>query len=484
MRSLIVRVGGERGMVRRASRSRANGVFTFWARFVALSMMLIISFAPRETKALPSFARQTGLACGACHTAFPQLTPKGRLFKIMGYTEMAKDTKPLGAAGWVPPVSAMTIFGFTHTNKPIDNAGSPLNTNDNVELQQASVFYGGAVTDHIGAFVQATYAGPQFGPPAASQIMWDNLDVRYANKASFNGMSVVYGVSVNNNPTVQDPWNTTPAWGYPFVASNLANTPSAKTLIDNAFAAHVLGATGYVFINELMYLEGGAYGKLDPGLQTSLGVVPVNGPQASGGIPYFRVALAPTWGKHSWEIGAFGLSANVFPAAAVAGFGSDQFRDLGIDSQYQYMGDGYVVTLRGTYLREDQLLNASFAAGAAANPKNTLNTFRAQAELAWGGTVNKFIFTGGYFNTWGSSDTLLYAGNSTFRPNSDGFTAEVAYMPFGKTNAPQIWPWFNAKIGLQYVWYNKFNGASTNFDGMGTNARDNNTLYAFVWAAF
>ncbi len=438
-----------------------------------------------QAEALPSFARQTGLACGACHTSFPQLTPLGRRFKLMGYTQTAPGTKPLGTAGWVPPVSAMTVFGFTHTATPMDNAGSPLNRNDNVELQQASVFYGGAITEHVGAFVQATYAGPQFGPPAApaaNQFMWDNLDVRYANTTNVGGMPVIYGISVNNNPTVQDVWNTTPAWGYPFLASNLANTPAAKTLIDNGFAAHVLGATAYVFVNDMFYLEGGGYGTLQTGLQNSLGVVPGN--QTSGAIPYFRAAFAPTWGQNSFEIGAFGLSANVLPAGGLLGTGSDQFRDIGIDSQYQYMGDGYAVTVRATYLHEHQLFNASFASGLTANPTNTLNTFRAQTELALGGSVNKFILTGGYFNTWGSSDTILYGGNSTFSPNSDGWMAEIAYMPFGKTNAPALWPWFNAKIGLQYIWYNKFNGASTNFDGMGTNARDNNTLYAYFWASF
>jgi hypothetical protein len=61
--------------------------------------------------------------------------------------------------------------------------------------------------------------------------------VRYANTTNIAGMPVVYGITVNNNPTVQDPWNTTPAWGYPFTASNLANTPGAKTLIDKGFAA-------------------------------------------------------------------------------------------------------------------------------------------------------------------------------------------------------------------------------------------------------
>ena len=37
-------------------------------------------------QALPSFARQTGQPCGACHTDFAGLTPYGRRFEIGGYT--------------------------------------------------------------------------------------------------------------------------------------------------------------------------------------------------------------------------------------------------------------------------------------------------------------------------------------------------------------------------------------------------------------
>jgi hypothetical protein len=323
----------------------AKATSAFWTGVTVLMAIAILMSAPRAAQAIPSFARQTGFACGVCHTAFPQLTPAGRLFKIMGYTQSAPGTKALGTPGWVPPI------------------------------------HGGAITEHIGAFAQATYAGPQFGP---NQFMWDNLDVRYAN---FKDTSVVYGVSVNNSPTVQDPWNTTPAFGFPFVASNLSNTPGAKALIDNGFAAHVIGATAYVFINDTFYLEGGGYGTLAANTQNALGVVALNGPQTSGAIPYFRVAYAPKWGNHSWEVGAFGLSANVTPAIVVIGTGFNQFRELGLDSQYQYFGEGYVVTLRETYIYEYQLLNASFASGLAANPSNTLNTFRSQAELALGGTV-------------------------------------------------------------------------------------------------
>ena len=49
-------------------------------------------------------------------------------------------------------------------------------------------------------------------------------------------------------------------------------------------------------------------------------------------------------------------------------------------------------------------------------------------------------------------------------------------------NSP-LWPYFNARVGLQYIWYNKFNGASSNYDGFGRNAKDNNTLFAYLWFA-
>ena len=68
-------------------------------------------------------------------------------------------------------------------------------------------------------------------------------------------------------------------------------------------------------------------------------------------------------------------------------------------------------------------------------------------------------------------------------PNSSGFTAEIDYMPFNH-GGPSFWPWLNAKIGLQYIYYTKFNGGTTNYDGAGRNATDNNTLYLFAWLAF
>jgi hypothetical protein len=475
--------------------------------------------------ALPSFARQTGQPCGTCHTDFPALTPYGRLFKLGGYTAgggkyrstlfpsqndsakaLAEYTKKWGSGlptkapsdtsqdiPYAPPISMMAIVGFTRTQADQDPTGSPYSANNNVVVAPVSLFYGGAITDHIGAFAQVTYNNAPFGAqdpadPFTSKLWtWDNTDVRYANTGSIGGMPVTYGITANNNPSVQDPWNTTPAWSFPYAVSNVAPTPGAGTLIAGAFAAHVGGVGAYAWINNLVYLELSGYKTIDPATQANLGADPFRSPGMFDGVaPYWRVALEPHWGDHWFEFGAFGMSAQVHPWQLITdnnGFytfdtfpQTDRFTDVGFDTQYQYQGSNYWFTLRGTYIHENQTLDATFGNSGSDNPTNTLNTFRALASLAYGND-NRVVLTAQYFNTWGSSDATLYMNNPGCgcSPNSDGFIAEIAYIPFISSQAPG-WPWANARVGLQYTYYNKF-------DGTTVNAHDNNTLFAYLWFA-
>ena len=146
---------------------------------------------------------------------------------------------------------------------------------------------------------------------------------------------------------------------------------------------------------------------------------------------------------------------------------------LGV-SQYQYQGDNFWITLRGSYIHELQNLNASFANGLAFNPNNTLNEARAYASLAYG-NYNRVVLTGQYFSSWGTPDALLFATNANFSPNTNGWIAEIAYIPFISSQAPG-WPWFNVRLGLQYTWYTEFNGTSVG-------ASANNTLFLYTWVA-
>ena len=61
--------------------------------------VVVFSLSPHCALALPLYARQTGQPCATCHTAFLELTPFGRRFKLGGYT--------LGGGDWSGPPFAV-----------------------------------------------------------------------------------------------------------------------------------------------------------------------------------------------------------------------------------------------------------------------------------------------------------------------------------------------------------------------------------------
>ncbi len=472
------------------------------ALVIVLFGFLTIGFASRA-EALPSFARQTGQPCGACHTDFAGLTPYGRRFKIGGYTygggkyrtalfPDSDDSTDSKDKKWVPPISMMAIVGFTNTEAPATPPTDPYKTNNNVVVSPLSFFWGGAITDHIGAFAQLTYNAPPAtinigNDPYVHTWTWDNTDIRYADSTSLGNIPVTYGITANNGPTVQDPWNTTPAWAFPYAVSTLGSGFGTTPIIDGAFPAHVGSVGAYAYFNDALYLEASVYHTLDPNLQNDLGTDPFKAPGLFDAAPYWRAAFEPHWGNNWLEVGTFGMLADVHPWTSAPSAPAtpalvttatspltDKYTDLGFDSQYQYQGDNFWFTLRGSYIHEYQKLDATFASGGAANPSDTLNEARAYASLAYGND-NRVVLTGQYFSSWGSTDSLLYINNANFSPDSNGWIAEIAYIPFITSPAPG-WPWFNTRIGLQYTWYDKFNGTTVG-------ASANNTLFLYLWLA-
>lgn len=53
-------------------------------RWLSALVALLLSAMGVPALAVPSFARQTGAQCAACHVSFPELTPFGRSFKLSG----------------------------------------------------------------------------------------------------------------------------------------------------------------------------------------------------------------------------------------------------------------------------------------------------------------------------------------------------------------------------------------------------------------
>jgi hypothetical protein len=477
-------------------------------------LVVLFSLGNLPAKALPSYARQTGQPCGTCHTDFAGLTPYGRLFKIQGYTAGGgayRSTLFPGGSGtkvyvppllaesmaaenaskpdsndpkpYVPPLSMMAVVGFTNnaTSLGPPSASAPFNGNNNIALSSVNFMYGGAITDHIGAFAQVSYDGQPAGgfsgaSPYGHSWTWDNTDVRYADSTNLGGISVTYGITANNNPTVQDPWNTTPAWSFPYVASPFGAGFGPTPIIDGGFAQNVVSVGAYAFVNDALYAELSVYTTLNPNTQIALGADPFASNGLFDAAPYWRVAYEPHWGNSWLEFGTFGMYAPVHPWAmpnttTTTTFPqTDKYTDVGFDTQYQYQGSNFWVTLRGSYIYEYQRLDASFPNGISSNPSDTLNEARAYASLAYGNN-NRVVLTGQYFTSWGTPDLGLYAGS----PNTKGWIAEIAYIPFISSFSPG-WPWFNARIGLQYTAYTEFNGTSVG-------ASANNSLYLYLWMA-
>ncbi|MDE2227861.1 MAG: cytochrome C [Alphaproteobacteria bacterium] len=449
-----------------------GGFGAYLRRSIALAGMGVVSlfFAVAPANALPSFARQTGQQCAACHNGFPELTPYGRLFKLNGYTFG-------GGQSNLPPLAMMIVEDYTHTQAgQSGGAKTHYGPNNNFSLNTGSIFYGGRILGDygLGAFVQMTYNDP------ARSFHWDNSDVRWAHATTIYGNETVFGISVNNNPSVTDLWNTTPAWRYPFQSSSLSLTPSNKTIIEGTYSQQVLGLNGYVSWNRLVYAEVGGYHTLSQDTDMALGIAPNGTDSFRGMAPYWRLALQPQWGPNSFEIGTFGMDASINPGR-VTQFGTNDKTDLGFDAQYQWLSDVHRASAQVSYITEHQNLKSSFAQGSSTNRNDQLHSFNAKATYSYEQT---YFGTLAYSRIQGSGDPGLYSSTSANNsPNSDWWTVEADYIPFNH-GGPDFWPWLNVKFGLQYIWYTKFNGATTNYNGAGRNAADNNTLYGFVWLTF
>ena len=196
-----------------------------WTGCGALLAIALLCSMAAPSRAVPSFARQTGMACAACHTVFPELTPFGREFKLNGYvldnmkqvTGIDTSANQTLALNSIPPLSLMLQVSYTRTKQPVPDSvvsGALAKNGDMLFPQQVSFFYAGKIADGLGAFLQLTYDG------AEDHFGFDNTDVRYAHHLAFGGPNgndhgLILGLTLNNNPTVQDPLEHNAGMGVP-----------------------------------------------------------------------------------------------------------------------------------------------------------------------------------------------------------------------------------------------------------------------------
>ena len=437
-------------------------------KIMTMATVLYLLLGLDHAYAIPSFARQTGLSCNACHSNPPELTAFGRDFKLKGYvlTDMtAKDkvgnSTSLLLSKYIP-LSALILIADTayQANQPAsrnNTAGFP---------QQLSIFFAGGYASHFGGLAQITYTHTD------DHFSMDNTDLRYANQGKLAGKDWWYGITLNNNPTVEDVWNSTPAWGFPWISTESGVSPIASPVINGALGQDVAGVGGYSMWDNHLYTDVTLYRSEHAG-----GPAPVTGTNyqynVSGTAPYWRAAWQQTFGANYLEVGTYGIYLNSFPDA-ISG-PEDRYVDPSFDFQYERPFGANLLDAHGTYIYESSSLGATYSAGGATTKSNHLNILKLDSTYHW---RNKYTATGALFSTTGNSDPLLYAsaavtGSNNGRPITSGYTAQFGY-----------WPVQNIDISVAYTGYLKFNGAGTNYDGANRNASDNNTVYTALWLNF
>ncbi|NNM51163.1 MAG: hypothetical protein HKM02_02910 [Pseudomonadales bacterium] len=433
--------------------------------------------------AVPSFARQTGMACEACHSMFPELTPFGRQFKLNGYTmtgikqveSQASDNGAGVRLNQIPPLSAMIQTQITNVrDEHIKNAnGTAAISQDNISFpRQFSLFYAGEVSDHMGAMLQVT--GENGG-----SISQDNSEVRYANQKLMLGVPVTYGVTLNNSPGMEDLWQNTPTWGYPFI--HPSGSPAGGANAANAFMAHGLGGAvaglgAYTMIDNHYYADFTLYRSTSTQSWNLTNAAPG---QFNGLAPYGRLAYQTDIGNGDIEIGGWFMAANLTNTGGLNNTGlgspSDRTVDRAIDLQYELpMGNDELV-VHSSYVHESDDMRSTNSGMAY------LNSFKLQGEM--------------HFNNKQSVGLMLT--RSTGTNNDASFNITNYDMPVNQTNLPPgaafispqstAWvaqyyflPWENVQLGAQYWMFTKYNGNSGyNYNNGDAHANDTAMLYGW-----
>ena len=497
-------------------------------KIAALASGVIATLAmlvPLDAQALPAFARQTGQNCVACHAGgqFPELTPYGRMFKMTGYT--------IGSRGI--PLSVMGVLDYANVSNTSKSEnpkgpGGDFQKNGDLVFGSASLFIAGKITDNIGLFSQITYnkydheGTDANGDPNGKWVSHtnvDNIDLRYADRFVDANSDLIIGVSANNNPSVTDPWNTAAAWmqyvppaGLPSYQFADASTPYPS----NATGGNVAGLTAYAYWNQKVYAELGFYQTANQVFNfMSAGIASADKTMLKGDFnPYGRLAFTHEWGPNSIMVGATGGEVHLYDNNDSSDPNNAyRVRNVGVDTQYQYLLDPHAITVQAAYMKQKTNLSANGVAGlapsgnfftdpsltdplAAGNSSDTTNTFRAKLTYVYraqyGGSLAFFNLTGttdtalqssGFESTCTNGESICSSanggnsvpvnGNLSGDPATRGMTYELFWTPIQYI-----------RVGMQYTAYNKYNGASSNYDGFGRNASDNNTLFGYVWLAY
>lgn len=399
---------------------------------VALALATVAAatvFAP-EASAVPVFARQTGMACSACHFQhFPLLNGFGRAFKSAAFTMMGaqgkvEDNPEHGPGLDIPDRLNMGVLTSTYWQ---NEGGQPANQarwgvpSSGGEL---SIFYGGRASEYSGFLSElgmSNAAGAAQTGAAKYVMLFPVADLRAGVVAYTGGQGAAYSFEYLNT-------------GAADTHKLMGNAGPSKQHVAATYAGSWLGtrvdATGVsaVVNNSMGFINVGKYASAGPGTGSA------------NDLPLTYARIATTLDVAGWDVG-FGVqhfSGNMTPVLA-GGVSTNDYNANVVDVQAQGelggMSAGFYVT---------------YGAAPASNAGNKMAG--GWSTLVKNGLVSQVQTAATSVNVAGTVEimhgTTIQAGvrSATFQPVVGNSTTDNAYMIGATYDLSQ-----NIALGLNYT---------------------------------
>ncbi|MEI7841919.1 MAG: hypothetical protein WCI39_02710 [Gallionellaceae bacterium] len=231
-----------------------------------VATLAVTAFAP-EASAVPVFARQTGMACSACHFQhFPLLNGFGRAFKSAGFTMMGAQGKIEGEGLSMPEFLNMGVLSSAYWQ---DEKGATSGANGKGQARygvpasggELSLFYGGRLAE-FGGFLSELGAAGTAGAAATGAaklvLLFPVGEARAGLVAYTGGQGAAYGFETLNT-------------GAADTHKMMGNSGPNKQHVAATYAGSYLGtrtdATGINLVanNDMGFVSFGKFGAVGPG---------------------------------------------------------------------------------------------------------------------------------------------------------------------------------------------------------------------------
>ena len=384
---------------------------------------VVASTAPATSHALPSFARQTGMACASCHfQKYPALTAYGRAFKASGYTMTGQNIlkgDQLSLAS-ILNGSLFIKIRYQKTNGE-DKPGERTTNAGEVQFpDEFALFFGGRVSENVG-FVLEGQLADHSAPLVAGFTIPFSFALRGGTRTSIipftsDGMGAAYGFELLNTGAIRH-----------MRVNENRNAISAQQYIRTATAAE---GVALVLSHPNWFMN---VTKWSPNHFAGAEGVANGAPTAT----YLRAAFMPTVAE--WDL-AFGFQSWTGSAGTAneAGSGVDMVatKAFAVDAQAQGKVGGRPL---GVYVTHGT--SAASTTGAATNLFNSKGRDRSATTI----TAELGVLDAPHFTVLGG---YRVADNGGVAANSDdnALTLGVNWM-------------FRQNIGLHWI-FNKFSGSA------------------------